>query len=796
MANILKFRKRAAALVLTAVIMCAPMTAFAADDNDSGSDVPAVWADADPNLPSADMNSPDAIRWFAQIDKGKEMTHIGKTAATRYFLLLPASADLNALTLWHSFESDPTIDGMAIKSGEVTSAIHGEGEYIMKAGDKEYTLTVMQDHALGSIYINTETGDMNSIHGNKSVKESGQIIVVDDNGEVNYDGELSYIKGRGNTTWRLIKKPYNIKLDKKAELLGMDASKKWCLLANAQDHTMLRNKIAFDLSDELGMDFSPDSHHVNLYLNGDYAGVYQLSEKVEAGKNNLVKINDIEDATEKVNDADLDSYSYVDTGTEKGSKKYFEIPNDPEDITGGYLMEFDTANKYADELSGFVTNRNQCVVVKNPEAASKAQVEYISGFMQEMEDAIYSDTGYNDKGKHYSEYLDMESAALMYLIQEYSLNVDSGVTSCFFYKDSDSKGDGKVHAAPVWDFDVAFGNLDYKNSPTEIYARTRAPGNNGGRNFFVELCTHTDFNREVNRLYKEKFKPALTILNSSEKTSGTILKSIEQYRSDLTKAAEMNFTRWNIKANVLVPGSGRSFDKQVDYLKDFTSQRAEFFDTSLFKEKTPGDTLNIYCYRTWTWEDWDDIYAYCYDDVNKMEWPGVKMEKAEFDNDIYKLDLTKYGFKDDGTVKVIFNNGAEKKTKSVIAEDNLLYEEIAYYYEDDKGEFQEYTDSYIDKFNEKNIVKLEFMRGDVDDDMTITSSDALKILRYSVGLAYFETSQQMMCACVDDNDVIDSADALYVLRYSVGFTKNAPVHGDYRLGEKQIITYYSIWNDD
>ena len=783
MLSIRNLRQKAAALVLAALFLCSPVAALGASADST--DIRAeLWADANPNLPSEDTNSSDVIRWFAKVDKGTEMPYLGKTVGKQYYLLLPASADLTALTLWHSFSTDPVINGVAVKSGEVTTAITGEGDYPMTVGDKEYTLTVMKDQVLGSMYITTESGKLNSVHANKTTKEAGKIIVVDENGEVNYNGDLSYIKGRGNTTWNFKKKPYNIKLDKKAELLGMSASKKWCLLANAQDHSMLRNKIAYDLSDEIGLDFSPDSHHVNVYINGDYAGVYQLSEKVEAGKNNLVKINDIQDATEKVNDTDLESYNHVTGGTDAGGKTYFEIPNDPEDITGGYLLEFDTPDKYSEELSGFVTKRGHCYVVKNPEVASKAQIDYISSFAEDMEDAIYSRTGYNEKGKHYSEYLDTQSAALMYLVQEYSLNIDSGVTSCFFYKDSDSKGDGKIHAAPVWDFDVAFGNLDYLCDPEFVYARNHGRSNGVCRNIFVELCCHNDFNETVNRLYKEKFKPALDILNSSEQISSDYIKSIEQYRSELNKAAEMNFIRWNIKENTLVVGSGRSFDAQLDYVKNFTTKRAAMFDT-LFKEKTPGDELVVYFHPDLETEN---QYVFCYNDEKEMEWPGVLMEKTDITNmDLYKIDLSKLGWKDDGKTYVIFNNGDKVISDYVPAENNSIVYEFRYYDENDN--LYKYTGTT--PYNEEYITETYSMKGDVDGDLVVTSSDALKILRFSVELDYPRSWEEYFGAMIDNDSSIGSADALYALRYSIGITKGIPDNPYGKLGEKQTHRNYN-----
>lgn len=112
--------------------------------------------------------------------------------------------------------------------------------------------------------------------------------------------------------------------------------------------------------------------------------------------------------------------------------------------------------------------------MKSPEYASEAQVKYISGYWQEMEDALYSETGYNDLDKHYTDYIDIVSWAKQYLIQEWTSNWDAGLTSNYFYKDVD----GKLFAGPVWDFDSALGNYEGRDGtnlkdPTNLHAKSR-----------------------------------------------------------------------------------------------------------------------------------------------------------------------------------------------------------------------------------------------------------------------------------------------------------------------------------
>ena len=148
-----------------------------------------------------------------------------------------------------------------------------------------------------------------------------------------------------------------------------------------------------------------------------------------------------EEATSKANDnADLETYEQKGTNDYKaGTQKWVDIPNDPEDITGGYLLELELGERYKDETSGFVTTGGQAVTMKCPECVSENQIKYISEFYQNMENALYSKDGYttDSKGERHalSDYIDIESLARMYLLQEFSMNLDSGITSFYLYKD-------------------------------------------------------------------------------------------------------------------------------------------------------------------------------------------------------------------------------------------------------------------------------------------------------------------------------------------------------------------------
>lgn len=512
-----------------------------------------------------------------------------------YYLCIPAGAGLGSVKLW--FEGDVAdgyvmLDGTPVKSGD-TLDLSGVGkDFTIGLSGGGVKLHIVQSAEVPSIFIGTESGSLSAVHADKEYKEAGNIAVVKADGAVDYEGSLKHIKGRGNATWGYAKKPYNIKLNKSADLLNMGKEKSWCLLANYTDRSLLRNRIVYNLAEEVGIPFTMDSRNVDLYINGDYMGSYLLTEKIEIGSNR-VDIVDLEGATEDVNDAELDTYSRGGTNNWAANTcKWVNIPNDPADITGGYLLEVELNDRYAAEISGFVTSGNQSVVIKYPEYASENQVKYIAGFYQEMEEAVYSDTGYNSLGKHFSEYLDVDSIARMYVLQEFAMNLDSGITSFYFYKDSALTGDGKIHAAPVWDFDVALGNYYSRDGvnltdPTQWWARRAQIYNIGGLNILAEAVSHTEVMERAAEIWEQEFKPAVKVLLGEETDyEASCLKSLDAYTEEVAASAAMNFVPWkDLLQNGTSYGlvnTGTTYEANMEYLSSFISRRREFLDEGLY----------------------------------------------------------------------------------------------------------------------------------------------------------------------------------------------------------------------
>ncbi|MCR5628418.1 CotH kinase family protein [Eubacterium sp.] len=244
--------------------------------------------------------------------------------------------------------------------------------------------------------------------------------------------ELEYVKGRGNSTWLQSKKPYKIKLEDSEELLGMPANKHWALLANYFDYTLLRNRYTFYLAEKLGLNYTPESIAVDVVMDGEYYGSYQLSETIRIDKNRI-----------EIDDLDKE-----------------ENPTDPENITGGYLLSHGSGWLKDEKLPKVLAGEKPLYIEKpefdrnTEEEVKEAEIDYMNNYLAEIDEAI-NNIGSNDEGVvDWRTLLDEDSLITYTLMQEFSNNGDAYRGSTYYYKPRN----GKLYCGPVWDFDfVAWG---------------------------------------------------------------------------------------------------------------------------------------------------------------------------------------------------------------------------------------------------------------------------------------------------------------------------------------------------
>jgi spore coat protein CotH len=231
------------------------------------------------------------------------------------------------------------------------------------------------------------------------------------------------VRGRGNSTWDMPKKPYRFTLDEAAPLLGLPKAKKWVLLANYADKSLMRNSVAFAAAKALpGLKFSPTQYPVILMLNGEYEGLYTLGEQIETGSGRVALEKPDESADTSFF---LEVNMRIDLPAQGGvlGKDFFESPS-------GLKFEYKTPD--TDE-------------------ATPAQRKNIAAFMAEAERAILA-------GEGYERFIDVDSFIDWIILEELFKNQDSMFLSSVFI--TRVRG-GKLSLGPAWDFDLSAGNSDY-----------------------------------------------------------------------------------------------------------------------------------------------------------------------------------------------------------------------------------------------------------------------------------------------------------------------------------------------
>ena len=464
------------------------------------------------------------------------------------YLFLPASADLANLNVTITRSAN---DGSLVVAGDqgsqpvngnaaalnvsaLASETDGYRLLTAKVGNgTAFTVRIMQATNLPTIYLtstNANTQGRSYVDSSKRNTTTAALKMIDAAGSEISTMDIKELKARGNSTFTYAaKKSYQMKLETASDLLQNGENvKTWVLLANYFDATLMHDKLFKDMAAALEMPYTASCDWVNLYYDGEYRGVYLLSEK-NAVKDTGINITDLE-AAYKDQNPEYGTNMTTATGTNAygGSYTYTTGLTDPTDITGGYLLELN--HDAPDEVNGFVTKKGKGVNVKSPEWCGDAAMEYISEYYQAFENAVYAMdengnyTGINDDGKHYYEYVDRDSLVKIFLLQELALSPDGFISSLYFYKDAN----GIMYAGPIWDQDMTLGTgwTKYISPDTTDY------------HYLADaLIQIPDFREAVIAYYNETFAPQANALIAE---NGTIYG----YADRLTDSAEMNFVLW------------------------------------------------------------------------------------------------------------------------------------------------------------------------------------------------------------------------------------------------------------
>lgn len=331
------------------------------------------------------------------------------------------------------------------------------------------------------------------------------------------------IRGRGNSTWGFPKKPWKVKLKEKASLLGMPADKEWALLANYADRTLLRNVTAMHLSEICNFPWTPRMRSVEVYLNNAYQGVYTLCEHKKVSK-------------DRVN---ID----VDAGD-----VYLEI------------------EEQQDETTCWWTGMGVPMMFSDPEVPSSEQLAQIKKMFDDFEAALRNKDYSQETG--YPKYIDVDSFVDYYIVQELTKNIDGNLRKSSFIT---IEVGGKMVMYHLWDFDLTLGNAGYFGADV----------GSGYDNFWVKLA----------RWYPYLFRDPVFVDRLQERWAELYpeLVKVPDFIAEqalyLDKAKDRNFQKWSIYQSVSwveFPSLG-SYEKEVDYLKEFYRRRLGWLNVELNK---------------------------------------------------------------------------------------------------------------------------------------------------------------------------------------------------------------------
>lgn len=370
-----------------------------------------------------------------------------------------------------------------------------------------------------------------------------QLTIISDDGLLSEPGTT---RERGNASRSFPKKPWRIKFDKKQRVLDAPGkAKKWTLLNNYGDKTLMRNLLAFELSRRLGMPYTPYGTAVDVLLNGEYKGCYQLCDQVEVNKNRV----NIEEMTPQDN-----------SGTE---------------LTGGYFIEIDA---YADqEASHFYSSKGNPVTIKSPDEDSIT-----------TQQKTYIRQRFNNMESNWRTYLDLNTFLRHFLVGELSGNTDT-YWSVFMYKDRDDK---MFYTGPVWDFDLAFenDNRTYPVNNKRDYIYRSGGSCAGNMETFVDniVVRNANARAQLYEIWDEARQGGLT-----EENMVAFIDSLEQA---LDQSQQLNFTRWPIM-NTYVhqnPVLWGSYKAEVQNVHRFMKERIAWMDNKLGYVYTPNNIADTH----------------------------------------------------------------------------------------------------------------------------------------------------------------------------------------------------------
>lgn len=423
---------------------------------------------------------------------------------------------------------------------------------------------------LPTVSIHTLNGE---IPYDKEHEIVSQLTIISDDG-TKLLSESGNTRERGNASRGFPKKPYRIKFDTKQNVLDAPAkAKKWTLINNYGDKTLMRNLLAFELSRKMGMPYTPYGTAVDVLLNGEYKGCYQLCDQIQIHKHRI-------NITEMTKD-----------------------DNEGEALTGGYLIEVDAyANQ---EKSWFNSNKGNPVTIKSPDEddITAQQKYYIKTFFNKMEN-------------NWQTYLDKNTFLRHFLVGELSGNTDT-YWSVYMYK---QRGEDLMYTGPVWDFDLAFDNDNRTyplNSLRDYVYRTKGSCAGNMKSFVDNIVVNNAAARQqMVEIWDEARHAGLTEEN--------LVAWIDDMETYLDQSQKLNFKRWNIMNQYVHqnPKLWGSYKAEVENVRRYIKERLAWMDKKLGYTYVPSVIATVSVDFAQPYEVYSFSGQLCGHDMNSLK-PGV-----------------------------------------------------------------------------------------------------------------------------------------------------------------------------
>ena len=422
------------------------------------------------------------------------------------------------------------------------------------------------------LIINSENSEMPQ-GSDKETKINCNYIMISD-GKINAK-QTGTIKLRGNSSIRSEKKPYAVNLEEKTNILDMPAkAKKWILVPNMFDKTLLRNLLGYQMSFIFGLKFTPSCRYIDLIINGNFRGNYLICDKIEVSKQRL----------------DLD----------KMDETCVEEP----EISGGYLIEGQGSRRKGDP-SIFKTSQGISYTYKYPEYEdlTEEQKEYITKKFDEVEVEIL-------EGK--TDSIDLESFARYFIIEDFSANQDEIFNSFFIFKE---RGDDKLYFGPVWDFDLAFDNAQilYPTNEKKNFAFKFGLSNGSAAKLLSQLLS--------NEVVLQKVKDLWIEMTNTVFTKEIIRDYIDEQVEYINESQKLNFMKWDVLSSkqFMEAVCRGTFQAEIDYLKEFVDNRFDIFGNIVSSATT--ESVLEETKKGWPWGgNWGDNGNNPWGGRNWSEW--------------------------------------------------------------------------------------------------------------------------------------------------------------------------------